>query len=79
MPTYAYVCKNCGHKFEKFQSITANPIRRCPECRKLKLNRLIGSGSGILFKGKGFYETDYRSESYKETKKAVEDRSKLDG
>jgi putative FmdB family regulatory protein len=65
MPTYEYSCENCGHGLEKFQSITAKPIRKCPECGKLALKRLIGSGAGIIFKGSGFYQTDYRSESYK--------------
>lgn len=65
MPTYDYVCKNCENSFEKFQSITANPLRKCPDCKKLKLKRLIGTGSGIIFKGSGFYQTDYRSDSYK--------------
>lgn len=69
MPTYDYLCDNCGHEFEQFQSITANPLRKCPDCKKMKLNRLIGTGGGIIFKGSGFYETDYRSENYKEGKK----------
>lgn len=60
MPTYEYECKACGHRFEKSQSITAEPVRICPECHKKKVNRLISSGSGIIFKGKGFYATDYR-------------------
>lgn len=68
MPTYDYLCDSCGHEFEKFQSITANPLRKCPECSKMKLNRLIGTGGGIIFKGSGFYQTDYRSESYKKDK-----------
>ena len=72
MPTYDYLCDNCGHKFEKFQSITARPLRKCPECGKKQLKRLIGAGAGIIFKGSGFYETDYRSESYKEAKKKEE-------
>ena len=66
MPTYDYLCNNCGHKFEKFQSITANPARKCPKCKKMSLQRLVGSGAGIIFKGSGFYETDYRSENYKQ-------------
>lgn len=70
MPTYEYVCKKCGHKFERFQSITARPIRKCPECGKSSAKRLIGVGSGIIFKGSGFYETDYRSESYKKAAKS---------
>lgn len=65
MPTYDYACQKCGHEFDEFQSITAKPLRKCPECGKLGLKRLIGTGAGIIFKGSGFYETDYRSESYK--------------
>jgi putative FmdB family regulatory protein len=72
MPTYDYLCDNCGHKFEKFQSITARPLRKCPKCGRRQLKRLIGTGAGIIFKGSGFYETDYRSESYKEAKKKEE-------
>jgi len=64
MPTYDYECNACGHTFEKFQSITAPSTRKCPECKKLKLRRLIGMGAGVIFKGSGFYQTDYRSESY---------------
>ncbi len=69
MPTYDYECENCGHQFEQFQSITAKPTRKCSECGKMKLRRLIGAGAGIIFKGSGFYQTDYRSDSYKEAKK----------
>jgi len=65
MPTYGYVCQKCEHEFDQFQSITANALRKCPACGKLALKRLIGTGAGIIFKGSGFYETDYRSESYK--------------
>jgi putative FmdB family regulatory protein len=65
MPTYDYVCDACHHEFELFQSITAPPERKCPECGRRKLKRLIGTGLGIIFKGSGFYTTDYRSESYK--------------
>ena len=68
MPTYDYVCDICGCEFEKFQPITAGPLKKCPKCGKLKLKRLIGTGAGIIFKGKGFYETDYRSDSYKKGK-----------
>ena len=74
MPTYEYRCDNCDHEFELFQSITAKPLRKCPECGKNKVNRLIGTGAGIIFKGSGFYETDYRSESYK--KAAESDKGK---
>jgi len=69
MPIYDYECENCGHQFEQFQSITAKPLKKCPECGKMKLQRLIGAGAGIIFKGSGFYQTDYRSESYKQGKK----------
>jgi putative FmdB family regulatory protein len=65
MPTYDYECEACGHEFEKFQSMTAPAIRKCPECGKLKVRRLIGTGAGVIFKGSGFYQTDYRSDSYK--------------
>jgi putative FmdB family regulatory protein len=70
MPTYEYKCDACGHAFEQFQSITAGPIRKCPKCGKLKVRRLISTGAGLIFKGSGFYETDYRSESYKKGAKA---------
>ena len=69
MPTYSYMCENCGYEFEQFQSITAKPIRTCPKCEKRGLKRLIGAGSGIIFRGCGFYQTDYRSESYKQDEK----------
>jgi len=65
MPTYEYVCDACEHQFEEFQSITAEPLQKCPACGKKKLRRLIGTGGAILFKGSGFYCTDYRSESYR--------------
>ncbi|MDA1013970.1 MAG: zinc ribbon domain-containing protein [Planctomycetota bacterium] len=65
MPTYDYVCKDCEHAWELFQSIKANPVRKCPSCGKLKAKRIIGPGAGIIFKGSGFYQTDYRSSSYK--------------
>ena len=70
MPTYDYRCENCGHEFETFQSISASPMRKCPECGKLKLKRLIGTGAGVIFKGSGFYETDYRSEGYRKAAEA---------
>ncbi len=70
MPTYEYLCQNCDHTFEQFQSITAKPLKKCPDCKKPKLKRLIGTGAGIIFKGSGFYETDYRSDGYKKDQKA---------
>ena len=69
MPTYSYLCESCGKEFERFQMITAKPLRMCPVCGKKRLKRLIGSGAGIIFKGSGFYQTDYRSESYKKAEK----------
>lgn len=68
MPTYEYECEKCGHRFEVFQSMTEPPRKRCPKCRS-KVRRLIGGGAGIVFKGTGFYQTDYRSNSYKEQKR----------
>lgn len=65
MPTYDYRCKNCDHEFELFQSMKDKVKRKCPECSKLSLERLIGTGAAVLFKGSGFYQTDYRTESYK--------------
>lgn len=76
MPTYAYKCDSCEHDFELFQSITAEPVKKCPECKKAKVRRLIGTGAGIIFKGSGFYETDYRSANYK--KAAEKDNKKPD-
>ena len=65
MPTYEYLCEDCGESIERFQAMSARPIRKCPACGKMSLKRLIGAGSGVIFKGSGFYETDYRSDSYK--------------
>jgi len=70
MPTYEYECDACGHTFEDFQSMTAKPLRVCPECKKRKLRRLIGTGAALLFKGSGFYTTDYRSNEYQKQAKA---------
>jgi putative FmdB family regulatory protein len=72
MPTYDYVCDACEHKFELFQSITEAVKKKCPECKKPKLRRLFGTGAAVMFKGSGFYTTDYRSEGYK--KRASEDK-----
>ena len=65
MPTYEYRCNACEHEFELFQSMSDKVKRKCPECGAGALERLIGLGAGVIFKGSGFYETDYRSESYK--------------
>jgi putative FmdB family regulatory protein len=70
MPTYEYLCDACGHEFEAFESIKAEPQTICPSCRQARLRRKIGAGAAILFKGSGFYQTDYRSPSYKERAKA---------
>jgi putative FmdB family regulatory protein len=75
MPTYDYECGACGHAFEQFQSITAAPLRKCPSCGKRSVKRLIGTGAGIIFRGSGFYQTDYRSESYKAAAKADSDKA----
>lgn len=83
MPTYEYLCQACGHEFELFQSMSASVKRKCPDCGKLKLKRLIGIGSGVIFKGSGFYQTDYRSDSYKKAaeadKKASEPKTSKKG
>ena len=65
MPTYEYACQGCDHQFEQFQSIKDGPLVQCPKCKKRKLKRLVGSRAGLIFKGSGFYITDYRSEGYK--------------
>jgi putative FmdB family regulatory protein len=70
MPTYEYICGACEVEFEKFQSITADPVKVCPSCGKRKVSRKIGTGAAIIFKGGGFYETDYRSDSYKKSAEA---------
>lgn len=76
MPTYDYQCQACSHTFEEFQSITADPLKKCPACGKNKLQRLIGTGAGVLFKGSGFYQTDYRSDSYKQAAKKESEAGK---
>lgn len=68
MPTYEYACPKCG-VFEKFQSMKDDPLPKCPTCRS-KIKRLIGTGAGIIFKGSGFYQTDYRSDNYKVSAKS---------
>src|SRR5438552_13854786 len=70
MPTYDYSCDACQHEFEVFEPITAEPQKKCPKCKKNRLRRLFGAGAGLIFKGSGFYQTDYRSESYKKAAEA---------
>ena len=78
MPTYDYVCDACDHQFELFQSIKASAKRKCPGCGRMNLRRLIGPGAAIVFKGSGFYKTDYRSESYKKAA-AAEEKARSNG
>jgi len=73
VPTYDYQCGKCGYEFEKFQSMTAPVLKKCPKCGKSSLKRLIGTGAGVIFKGSGFYQTDYRSDSYKQAVKKASD------
>src|SRR5262245_56139532 len=75
MPTYEYQCDACNHNFDEFQSMSEAPLKKCPKCKKSKLRRLFGTGAAILFKGAGFYETDYRSESYKKAAKSDQEAS----
>src|ERR1700733_12621924 len=70
MPTYEYRCEACQHEFEELQSFKDDPLKVCPKCHQETLRRLFGTGAAILFKGSGFYETDYRSDSYKKAAKA---------
>ena len=73
MPTYDYECDACGYEMELFQGIKDPVKKKCPECGKNKLRRLFGTGAAIVFKGSGFYQTDYRSDSYKKGEKAAKD------
>jgi len=75
MPTYDYRCNACGHEFEEFQSIKADPLKNCPQCRQDALERLIGPGAALIFKGSGFYLTDYRSDNYRKAAKAEKESS----
>ena len=81
MPTYEYACRACGHEFEKFQSMTDEPVKVCPSCRKWQVRRKIGMGAGLIFKGSGFYETDYKQAGRKKTTESSETKSesKSDG
>jgi len=76
MPTYEYQCEGCGHEFEELQSFKDEPLKVCPRCHEERLRRLFGTGAAILFRGSGFYETDYRSESYKKAAKAEQEAAK---
>src|SRR5262245_31664261 len=76
MPTYEYQCDACSHNFDEFQSFSDAPLKKCPKCGKPKLRRVFGTGAGIIFKGSGFYQTDYRSESYKAGAKADQEPAK---
>jgi putative FmdB family regulatory protein len=75
MPTYDYSCDACHHEFEAFEPITAQPQKKCPKCKKNKLRRLFGAGGGLIFKGSGFYQTDYRSDSYKKAAESEKPKS----
>jgi putative FmdB family regulatory protein len=75
MPTYDFECDACQHKFEEFQNFSEKPLKKCPKCKKNKLRRLIGTGAAVVFKGSGFYQTDYRSESYNQAAKADQQTS----
>ncbi len=75
MPTYEYHCDACGHQFDEFQSMSEEPLKKCPACGKKKLRRAFGTGAAVLFKGSGFYQTDYRSESYNKAAKAEQEAS----
>jgi putative FmdB family regulatory protein len=74
MPTYEYQCTKCGHRFEQMQSIKDQPLKACPVCSGL-LERLFGSGAGLIFKGAGFYATEYRSSEYRKSAKADSDKN----
>ena len=75
MPTYEYQCKKCNYRFEEFQNISEKPLSRCPQCGG-RVQRLIGAGAGFLFRGSGFYVTDYRSESYKKAERSEKSEPK---
>ena len=79
MPTYEYQCDACEHNFDEFQAMSDKPLKKCPKCGKAKLRRVFGTGAAVLFKGSGFYQTDYRSESYKAGAKADEQSQKPAG
>jgi len=76
MPTYEYQCDACEHNFDEFQSFSDPPLKKCPQCGKSRLRRVFGAGAAVIFKGSGFYQTDYRSESYKSAAKAEQEGAK---
>jgi putative FmdB family regulatory protein len=79
MPTYDYQCGACGHEWELFQSMNDSPVKSCPKCKKRKAKRLLGLGAGLIFKGTGFYETDYKKKTGGEAKdKSSSDSSSSD-
>jgi putative FmdB family regulatory protein len=78
MPTYEYACSKCGHHFERFQSMRDEPLRKCPKCHKAALKRLIGGGAGLIFKGSGFYITDYKNKGMAKAASAESGGSKAD-
>lgn len=75
MPTYEYACPKCGHQFEQFQSMRDEPLKKCPKCGKTGVKRLIGGGAGLIFKGSGFYITDYKKKSGGESKSSSDSKS----
>ena len=76
MPTYEYECQKCGHQFEQFQSMRDEPLKKCPACKKAGLKRLVGGGAGLIFKGSGFYITDYKKKSGEPKKEGGGESSK---
>lgn len=78
MPTYDYECRGCGHRFDELQSFSEPPLTKCPACKKNKLERLFGGGGAIIFKGSGFYETDYRRAGTNGNGKAETDGAKTE-
>ncbi len=76
MPTYEYQCDGCEHNFDEFQMFSEEPLKKCPQCGKNKLRRVFGAGAAVIFKGSGFYQTDYRSESYTKAAQADKDAGK---
>ncbi|MCX7704403.1 MAG: zinc ribbon domain-containing protein [Planctomycetota bacterium] len=76
MPTYEYVCKGCGKRFEKFQAMRAEPLKECIFCGSKSVQRLLGAGAGVIFKGSGFYETDYKKEKRVDANNSRDDSKK---